>query len=129
MTLADFLARFGVQMQCRSGPPNPFMPDRSMHHYRCTLKGPRGKMTIPFSTGSAWTRDPGPKDVLDALASDAVGYENTQGFEEWASEYGFDLDSRKAQRIYRATERQSKALKRIMGDDAYKELLWKTDRE
>jgi len=66
--------------------------------------------------------------VLDCLASDASSYENAQSFEDWASEFGYDTDSRKAERIYRIVKRQAEQLKRTLGDEAYQELLWNTKR-
>jgi len=35
--------------------------------------------------------------------------------EDWCAEYGYDTDSRKAERTFRAVERQTKALKRMLG--------------
>jgi hypothetical protein len=95
-----------------------------------------------FSQGSAHTTDPTLADVLDCLASDASGYENARVdtrpdekqdkaltvFEGWASEYGYDTDSRKAEKTFRAIKRQSEQLKRTIGAEAYEELLWQVER-
>lgn len=61
--------------------------------------------------------------VLNCLMMDAQGYENAQGFEDWAAEYGYDPDSRKAEKTYREVERQAKELRHILGLDGYRTLL------
>ena len=85
-------------------------------------------MTIYFSQGPAIAREPSAADVLDCLASDAAGYESAGSFEDWASEYGYDTDSRKAERTYKAVEKQAADLARILPVDAYNDLLWHTER-
>ncbi|HEY6766621.1 MAG TPA: hypothetical protein VI386_17820 [Candidatus Sulfotelmatobacter sp.] len=117
------------------------------------FQSPRGKsFALYFSQGSAHTADPTLADVLDCLASHAREYENARQsanhaikriytneamqptakpskvFQEWASEYDYDADSRKAEKTFRAIKRQSEQLKRTLGQEAYEELLWKVER-
>ena len=110
--------------------PNVEQDEWARHatHYRVTLKCGRRQMTTPWSQGSAITREPSAADVLDCLASDAVGIENASSFEEWCAEYGYDSDSRKAERIFQTCTRQSADLKALVGEDAYRTLLWDTER-
>jgi hypothetical protein len=56
-------------------------------------------------------------EVMESLTADAAGYDNAAGFEEWAREYGYDPDSRKAKRTYREVCRQAEKLRRFLGDD------------
>ncbi len=53
-----------------------------------------------FATVDIW---PTP-DVVDVVSSLCIDSDvlNAGGFEEWASEYGYEVDSRKAEAIYRA---------------------------
>lgn len=44
--------------------------------------------------------DPKEDDVMYALYTDITSYENAQDFEDWATDCGFDTDSRKAEKIY-----------------------------
>lgn len=44
--------------------------------------------------------DPKEDDIMYALYSDIESYENCNGFEDWAREFGYDEDSRKAEKIY-----------------------------
>lgn len=102
---------------------------RSATHYKVTLKRPGKRMTLHYSIGNPEDR-PEADDVLDTLASDAAGYENSRGgFGEWADEYGFDPDSRSAERTFKAVEKQAERLKKFLGDEAYEKLLWETERE
>lgn len=109
--------------------PNMDLDDwpRTATHWRCTLKRGRRTMTTYFSQGSAICNEPTAADVLDCLAGDAGGIENASGFEDWASEYGYDTDSRRAERTYNVAMRQTEKLRQFMGD-AYETLLWKTER-
>jgi hypothetical protein len=128
----------------------------NMRHFRCRIiAGPLHRATahskndppekigprsfgLYFSQGSAHTSDPTLADVLDCLASDASGYEdarytreshlNAPSFDAWASEYGYDTDSRKAEKTFRAIKRQAEQLKRTLGQEAYEELLYNTER-
>ncbi len=65
---------------------------------------------------------PTASDVLDCLASDASEYDGTRDFEDWASDYGYDTDSRKAEATDRVIAEQAKALRHFMGD-AYDALI------
>jgi hypothetical protein len=90
-----------------------------------TLRRGRKRMTVPFFTGPAITEEPDAKDALNALLLDASGYENASSFEDWCSEYGYDTDSRTAERIWKQVERQTKKLKQFLGDK-YETYLWET---
>ena len=53
-------------------------------------------------------------DVLYGLVSDA-SVRHASTYEEWAGEYGYDTDSRKGEEIYRACQKQTTDLLRILG--------------
>jgi hypothetical protein len=99
---------------------------RDSNWYRVTLAYDGRQITVPFGMGPALTEEPGADDVLNCLASDAAGYENARSFEEWASEYGYDTDSRKAEQTYKQVEAQTAKLRVFLGAqyDAY---LWQTE--
>ena len=100
----------------------------SSRHFLVTLRSGRFSMRVPFSQGSAHTSEPTAADVLDCLASDAAGYENSKSFEDWCGEYGYNTDSRKAHRIFKVVERQAAKLQSLLGRDNYETLLWNTER-
>ena len=83
---------------------NPNMNDASMDHWRCRLRNDGKSMTVYFSKGSGHNgAAPTLEEVLETLASDASGVDNARDFEDWCSEYGYDTDSRTAERTYNAT--------------------------
>ena len=73
--------------------------------------------------------EPTGHDVLSSMLSDAAGAENARGdFAEWASEYGYDEDSRSAERTYRQVMAQTDLLRALL-DDSYDAYLWETDND
>lgn len=53
-------------------------------------------------------------DVLYCLVSDASA-RHSATYEEWASDYGYDEDSRKGEETYRACQKQTTDLLRVLG--------------
>lgn len=136
--LADFIKGECIAMDCHKivgrTDGNATEWDKSARHFRCTLIAGFGlpqprKMTLEFSQGSAHTKNPTAADVLDCLASDASGYQNAVGFTGWAEDYGYDTDSRKAERIYFQIEAQAVQLRELLGLEPYERLLWNIERE
>lgn len=128
-TLADFIASAGVTMTAERTDSNPHMADSdNMDHWKCVIKAGRSRMTTYFSMGYGHKGvAPTLANVLSCLADDAS---STQGsFEDWCSELGFDADSRKAERTYKAVERNAEKLRTLLGDSAYETLLYGTDRD
>jgi hypothetical protein len=121
----------GLTMTCQRSDSNPHMEQDSWsataHHWRVTLHHGSKRLRTFFSQGSGYTQPPTIEDVLNCLADDAAGHENAQSFEDWASEYGFDSDSRRALRDYQLIGRQAQALKNFLGE-AYHEVLFDTER-
>ena len=74
------------------------------------------KYTFPFWTGSL-ASEPSTFDALYCVLSDASGYDSADGFEDWASNYGYDTDSRKAEAIYSAVAKECSNVRRLLGDD------------
>lgn len=128
-SLQNFVKENGIRLSCEWADRNPNMDDSDrMNNYKCRLTHKGRSMTLYFSMGLALTREPSVEDVLDCLASDSAGFENNDSFEDWCGEYGYDTDSRRAERTYKAIERQSEKLRKLLGEDLYQELLWETER-
>lgn len=113
---------------------NPHMADSSdMYHFRVTMKRERKTMSLYFSVGRGWTeaqRDAlSDRDVLNCLARDAAGVENSTDFADWCAELGYSDDSRKAEKIYKTCKRQAAKLKAFLGSDLYETLLWSVESE
>lgn len=61
------------------------------------------------------------RDVLYSLVMDADVL-NSRDFEDWASSYGYDADSRKAERIYTECLRIARELESLLGRDTLAKL-------
>lgn len=57
------------------------------------------------------------KDAFDCFLSDAIS--GLSSFEDFCSEFGYDVDSRRAERIHKACQRSAKKLQRIFSGDVY----------
>lgn len=64
---------------------------------------------------------PDPCDVLACIATDAAVLD-ARGFEEWAAEFGYDVDSRKAESIYQACLKIALEVRSGLGDDGLRAL-------
>jgi hypothetical protein len=76
----------------------------------------------------AWTEPEPPTaaEVLDSLASDASGAD--QNFEDWCADFGYDTDSRKAERTYNAVREQTFSLRKLLGHRDFETLLSDVER-
>lgn len=89
---------------------------RSAHPWTVTLHFRRRQMTTSFFMGSALTHEPTASEVLGSLLLDASA-DDTDSFEEWAAEFGYDTDSRRAEKTYLACVETAKRLRHLLGDD------------
>lgn len=130
-TIQSFVEEHKIRITVEWTDYNPNNPEwNSADHWKVILKIGRRQMTTYFSKGYGHHgAEPTAEEVLDCLAQDISGYLNARGFEDWCSEYGYDTDSRKAERIYNVIARQAKQLARFIGDEAaHDELLYNTER-
>jgi len=88
---------------------------KSAHPYRVTLRYRRRQLTTDYWMGQAHTSEPDAASVINSLLLDARCGEMT--FDEFCSEMGCDVDSRKAEATHRACERTAKAVRRLLGAD------------
>lgn len=127
MTIAEFVEQHNIQTaseRVNSNPNNPYRHDAN--HYKVTLTRKDGRkqkrLTLYFSQGYRIRKEPDAASVLRALALDASSVE-TRNFEEWAREYGYDPDSRKADNLYRACQKEARKLRKFLGEDLYEKLI------
>jgi hypothetical protein len=116
MSTETAATRLGVTATSRPVDRNPLM-DGDMNHWRVTLRYEGRRMVVTFSMGLALEGPPSADQVLEALLLDASGIESARDFADWCSEYGYDTDSRKAERIYKACQRQAERLRYLLSDD------------
>jgi hypothetical protein len=88
---------------------------RDAHPYKVTLRYQGRRLTVPFFMGSAHTSEPSAADVISCLCSDARSGE--QSFEDFAGEFGYDVDSRKAEKTWRQCVATGPRVRRLLGAD------------
>jgi hypothetical protein len=137
MTIQEFIGKYGIAIGYSRVSANPNMANdqwaKEASHYLVSLsimrEGTPFCMTVPYNMGKAHKDGPTPADVLSALALDALGVHGGREFEDWAQEYGYDADSRKAETTFETVCKQAQELQRFLGDEAYQELLFEVDTE
>ena len=119
MNVEAFIRKVGITMVARPrkpvlDPEDKFAAQRG--YYRCTFERRVGPKAVTFTvdwTSGAPASEPKAVDVLENLQSDS----NFQGsFEEFCGDFGYDEDSRKAEKIYKAINSQNRRLKTFLGE-------------
>jgi hypothetical protein len=127
-TMKQFVNKNKIKATSEWANANPNMADsQNMNHFKVTLRGGGRQMTLYFSQGYGISGEPDAASVLNCLASDSASVENARSFDDWASDLGYDPDSRKAEKIFKTCEVQAAKLKKFLGEALYKTLLWDTE--
>jgi len=139
-SLADLITEAQITLTAERVDRNPNMPDSAnMDHWKVALQrrertGKRynarkdgtaivARMTVYFSMGYGHHgAEPEVQDVLDCLLSDSDVLDRE--FEDWASDLGYDSDSRKAERIYKACLKSSGKLKAFLGEELFEQMRY-----
>lgn len=87
---------------------------QTAHPWTCTLRISRRRLTVPFWQGSAHTKEPTAADVLSCLVSDADALDYS--FEEWCGNFGYDTDSRTAEKTYKACCKSGMKTRKFLGE-------------
>jgi hypothetical protein len=133
-TLEEFLNGSDLAIRCRPVGVNrdaydgmPVPDPLPVYRYSCELHGSNGdrplRTVVATDTGA-----PDIRDVLDGVAAEAAVVDEARRYERWADQMGFDRDSRRGERAYRAARRQARLLRGLLGDERYEELLWEIER-
>jgi hypothetical protein len=127
MTVAEFIAKYNLKVSVIQDNKVPYEKLDDWQKKACPwtiiIYNGRKRMTINFWTGIAITEEPTLETVLECLVGDAAGVNDSTTFEEWANEYGYDTDSRKAESTYKAVMQEATKLKKLLGPEAYKEMF------
>jgi hypothetical protein len=95
-----------------SGPDYPPREGWDGDHWQVTLHFKGRQMTTLFSKGKGHEgREPGLNEVLYSLQSDA---NVPLDFEEFCGDFGYDTDSRKAERTHQACIKMSEKLQKLL---------------
>lgn len=126
MTATEFCTTHGITATARKVTQNPAMPDwKDADHWRVTLmRGDKGTdyavLRTTFSKGFGHHgKAPSASEVLACLVMDAAPFSHGISFEDWADEYGYDTDSRKAERIYKYCDEAADKLQAFLGRDLF----------
>jgi hypothetical protein len=115
--LTDLMS--GVTVTSRYGAKTVPTDDwhRTATGYRVTVRYQRRSFTFDYWHGSAITEAPEdrPAEVVDSLLSDAQA--GDESFEDFCGNFGYDTDSRKTERTYRACQRTARHVQRVFGGD------------
>lgn len=92
------------------------------NHHRVTVYNSTTKKRVSFDfwASEACPELRGKYDVLNAFycfVSDAIS--GDMGFDEFCREFGYDEDSRRAEKIHKACQESMKKFKSICSDDIY----------
>ncbi|AEY69524.1 hypothetical protein AH2_00013 [Burkholderia phage vB_BceS_AH2] len=85
--------------------PDSLMSDMpaGSSHWRVLIKRGDKEMTVHYSMGPAHVGIPEAADVFNSLLMDTSDIDG-EAFEDWAENLGYDPDSRKAERIFKACQ-------------------------
>lgn len=116
-TMIEFCERARVRISCEpTGAPDDGDWPAGAFHWKVTLRCGKRRLTTEFHQGPAHTSEPSAADVLSCLVSDAASVEFEGSFEAWADSLGYDADSRRAERTYKACERIRDQIRRFLPD-------------
>ena len=119
-SLSDYVAAQGITCEIIRDRGAQVQDGWEHHAYTVKLTNPATGATIetPWKQGYGIETSPTdtPAEVLDSLLADAWGF--TEDFEEWASEYGYDSDSRKAYQIWEQVRDQRPAVVAFLGGES-----------
>lgn len=89
--------------------------DASASHWRCTLTYEGRRMSVQYHMGSAHKSSPELLGVLGCLFSDASSGDTD--FSDFCSEFGYEEDSRKAEKTWKACASMNVRLHKLLGSD------------
>ncbi|MDY0282415.1 MAG: hypothetical protein RBR35_17850 [Salinivirgaceae bacterium] len=117
MTMQQLIKQNSIRLVYNRTDQNPHMDDFEGDHYRVTLKRPGRRMTLVFSKGFGHKgAPPAVVEILECLQSDARIAEDCASFEGFCSDLGYNSDSRRAEKTYKALKRQAAKLQKFFGD-------------
>lgn len=111
----EFANKFGVKLSVIGEPKyrKYFAEDKEPRFvFKLRLKRNKKQYTFTFGQSiSEGSKEPNLYDVLACLTK-----YDPYSFEDFCSEYGYDSDSRKAEKIYNAVCKEYEAVERLFGD-------------
>lgn len=131
MSMEARVASLPLALKLSKGEVHSATPDGEiwLHtRYRVTLTNTEtgARMSTRYSMGSGHGATPPTlAEVVHSLTMDSQ-YAN-ESFEDWAGEYDYDRDSRKAERTWKACRKVRAKMIELLGADALDALLYETE--
>ena len=97
--------------------PNSDSRHENYNNHKITVKANGKRATFEFWASIMHPEIDSESDLIssfECFVSDAVS--GLYSFEDFCSEFGYDTDSRKAEKIHRACQKSADKLKRLLGD-------------
>ena len=111
----DFATKYGIKLQVIGEPEyKRYFSNDKEYRFVFKLRLTRNKKTYTFNFGqsiASGSNEPDMCSVLSCLQKYDVG-----SFEDFCSEFGYDEDSRTAERTYKAVCKEYEAVERLFGD-------------
>ncbi len=87
---------------------------RNANSYRCMLRYKGRQYSFDYWQGTGISRDPDAAGCLESLLSDSTV---SDSFEDFCGEFGYDTDSRKAEKTHKACLKVRENMERLLGED------------
>ena len=114
-TLKELCASKGLKLVARYGEARQKRPEMA-NNWRVTLSYQGRRLTVDFYGGAAITEtDVTAPLVIYSLCVDARAGE--ESFEDFCSDFGFDVDSRKAEQTWKLCRSLTPKVRRLLGKD------------
>lgn len=128
MTAQQFIETWNIHARSEQVDANLNNPEwKDANHYRVVLSyrtsGSVKQFTTYFSKGYAHKTAPTAAETIEALSMDQHGVEDGTDFGGWAMEYGYEEDSRKAEKLYRTIVKQGQDIENWLPANAWKQFL------
>ena len=110
----QFAKTYGVKLKTGEPEYRPFFPDdkESRFVFPCVLS--RGGKSYRFKFGQSIMQGANPPTLYDILS--CLTKYDPYTFETFCGDYGYNEDSRKAEKVFKAVQREYKAVERLFGD-------------
>jgi len=128
---ADFLTKHGIKVSAKL--TNKKLPSwdgyakdgpRKNNHFVVTLKNENRRVSFDFfDSESNFRAGKTELDVYSILTCCSSGFHCSGDFEDFCAEFGYDNDSRKAEKLHKACLKQSSKLKKLFVGQAAEDLM------
>lgn len=111
----DFANKFGVKLSVIGEPEyRKYFANDKKQRFVFKLRLKRNKKQYTFTFGQSISEDSNEPDLYSVLS--CLTKYDPYSFEDFCSEYGYDNDSRSAEKVYNAVCKEYAAVERLFGD-------------